>query len=198
MAFDVVLDTSVLYPASLRDALLRLAVPELYQPRWSPSILDELCDVLQRNGITEAKAQRLVNVMCEAFPEAHVDQQAVDALVWCWTPETSIGQAMAGDLDDRHVLAAAVVAGAENVVTENLPDFPKAACSPFGVEAVAADTFLCNLFHLSPSQATEIIQEQAAALQYPPMSVDEVLDNLAETAPIFSGYVRGRLAFPGG
>jgi len=38
-----VLDTCVLFPASLRDTLLRLAeTPRQYTPKWSGRILEEL------------------------------------------------------------------------------------------------------------------------------------------------------------
>lgn len=190
MAFEAVLDTSVLYPASVRDALLRLATSELYQPRWSPRIFEELFEVLQRNNLTDP--QRLVDTMCEAFPEALVNQQAVDALVDSWGPHTPVGQAMAADPADRHVLAAAVVAGAENVVTENVRHFPEAACSPFGVHAISADGFLCNLFELDPPLATRTIEHQAAQLRKPPLTVDQVLGYIAQNAPTFAENVRAQ------
>lgn len=74
MPVSVVLDTSVLYPPSLRDVLLQLAARELYQPRWSTSILTELLEVLRRHDI--ATPERLVATMSEAFPEARIDQHA--------------------------------------------------------------------------------------------------------------------------
>jgi hypothetical protein len=50
LALVALLDANVLYPAYLRDALLRLAAAEIYQVRWSRKILDEMTrNVLENN-----------------------------------------------------------------------------------------------------------------------------------------------------
>jgi len=41
MAFVVIYDARVLYPAPLRDLLLRLAAKGLVRARWTDAILDE-------------------------------------------------------------------------------------------------------------------------------------------------------------
>jgi len=41
-----VLDANVLYPARLRDLLIRLAIAGLYQARWTERILGECFDNL--------------------------------------------------------------------------------------------------------------------------------------------------------
>ena len=41
MAFTVVYDACVLYPAPLRDLLLRVAMTNVVRARWSEVILDE-------------------------------------------------------------------------------------------------------------------------------------------------------------
>ena len=41
MAFVVVYDACVLYPASVRDLLIRLARTGLFRARWTERILDE-------------------------------------------------------------------------------------------------------------------------------------------------------------
>lgn len=46
--FSVVLDACVLYPAYLRDTLLRMAAVEMYRPLWTGTILDELLANLPR------------------------------------------------------------------------------------------------------------------------------------------------------
>lgn len=39
-----VLDACVLYPASLRDILLELGVSQVFRPRWTEEIHEELFD----------------------------------------------------------------------------------------------------------------------------------------------------------
>ena len=68
MAFTVVLDACVLYPASLRDTLLRLAEVELYDVKWSQRILDEAVDNLVEDGrMNREKAEHLMACMNQAF-----------------------------------------------------------------------------------------------------------------------------------
>ena len=51
MAYAAVLDACVLYPASLRDTLLRFAAAEFYDLLWSDRILDEA----ERNLIADGR-----------------------------------------------------------------------------------------------------------------------------------------------
>ena len=48
MAFVVIYDACVLYPAPLRDFLIRVAATGLVQARWSEQILDECFDAILR------------------------------------------------------------------------------------------------------------------------------------------------------
>jgi len=98
--------------------------------------------------------------------------------------------------DDHHVLAVAVASGAQATVTFNLRDFPADALDPYGIEAYSPDQFLCSLFGHSPETMNRIIEEQAAALTAPPMSVDDVLTRLQAQVPDFVRLIRewrGRL-----
>lgn len=68
------LDANVLYPARLRDLLMRLAIAGLYQARWSERILDECFDNLNadRPDLTVEQLARTRRLMAVAVPDAAV------------------------------------------------------------------------------------------------------------------------------
>ncbi|MGH2558119.1 MAG: hypothetical protein ACRDJH_03570 [Thermomicrobiales bacterium] len=89
------------------------------------------------------------------------------------------------------MLAAAVVAGAAIIVTENLRDFPADALVPYGIEAQSPDEFLDQLLEAArPALMTQILQEQAAALRRPPLTVPNVLSQIELQAPRFVARIR--------
>jgi predicted nucleic acid-binding protein len=120
VALRVVLDACVLYPVALRDSLLRLAELGLLQIVWSMRILDEtkLAILRRRPDIASSKIDLMIDATRTAFPEAEIDG---------W-------EALAGEMlnhpDDRHVLALAVHARAQAVVTANLRHFPLKPANP--------------------------------------------------------------------
>lgn len=178
--FPVVLDANVLFPFSLRDTLLRLAERGVYQLFWSAQILEEVRRNLVSTGTChETQAARLIAVMQEAFPESLVE--GYEPLV----------QSMPNQEKDRHVAAAAVKAGAEVIVTNNLRDFRQL---PKGLEALSADDFLCDLFDLRIESTIELLKEQAASLRKPARTFNELLLGLEKTVPRFTALVRAELA----
>lgn len=112
--YSAVLDTCTLYPAYLRDTLLRCAARDLFRPLWSADILDEL-DRNLSDLIGAPLAARIRNLLGQHFP---------DSIVTGYKP---LIDAMTTDPKDRHVLAAAVRGNADAVVTFNLKDFPASA-----------------------------------------------------------------------
>jgi predicted nucleic acid-binding protein len=111
------LDANVLYPAPLRDFLLRLATARLFTPQWSHEIQDEWTrNVLaNRDDLTAEQINRTRNLMDKAFPNARV--MGYDSLI----------PTLTNDAKDRHVLAAAITGGAAQIVTFNIKDFPEAS-----------------------------------------------------------------------
>ena len=173
--FPALLDACVLYPFTLRDTLLRCAERDLYQPYWSNEILDESTRNLVADGhMDQTKAKRLMGAMNKAYPAAVVtDYAALEA-------------GMRNDPKDRHVAAAAVKAGARVIVSDNVKDFRDL---PEGFEVQTADEFLCHLFDLDRDLMVEIVREQAADLDNPPRTPEEIAAALAKAAPKFGKAV---------
>ena len=82
------------------------------------------------------------------------------------------------DPDDRHVLAAAIRAGAQSIITFNLKDFPSGTLAAYNVEAVHPDEFVYDLLDLKPNAVVSAVQDQVAALRNPPTMARQVLDAL--------------------
>lgn len=177
--FATLLDACVLYPFTLRDTLLRCAERDLYQPYWSHLILEEATRNLVQDGLMdEAKAERLAQQMCAAFPAAMVED--FEDLI----------PAMKNDEKDRHVAAAAVKAGAKVIVSSNVKDFKKL---PSGYEVQTPDEFLCHLFDLDPDALVSIIIEQAGDLRNPPRTPEEIATALSVLAPKFGKAILAAL-----
>lgn len=154
-----VLDTSVLFPLLLRDALLDLALARLYVAHWSADILDELArNLVKRGQSTEEQAAKLVAAMNAVFPGALVTgyEQRIPA--------------MTNHPNGRHVLAAAVEIGASVIVTANLRDFRPGALEPHGLVARSPDVFLGELAATQPARVATVLQKQAARYRMPAMS----------------------------
>lgn len=168
MAYGAVLDACVLIPMSLCDVLLRAAQRDLYRLHWSGMILAEVERNLGKLGVSSAKAASRVAAMHQAFGRAEV------------TGFQPLIAQMPNDPKDRHVLAAAVVAGAQSIVTFNLKHFKTDGTAQQHIQAEPPDKFLVDLYHLHSGPMLEIIDAQAAALsksgqQWQPHAV---LDNL--------------------
>ncbi len=83
------------------------------------------------------------------------------------------------DPDDRHVLAAAIRAGAQLIVTFNRKDFPGKILNRFGIEAVDPDTFVEQQMDLHEAAVLSVAKSHRAALSNPPKSPDEYLGTLS-------------------
>jgi len=73
----------------------------------------------------------------------------------------SIITAMTNDPKDRHVLAAAVVSGAQTIVTFNVKHFSKEALAAWNVEVQSPDEFLIHQYHLDPETVFAVVNAQA-------------------------------------
>lgn len=150
--FTVVYDACVLYPAPLRSFLMYLAVTDLYHARWTNDIHEEwMRNVVKDHAdIPREQVERIRDLM-----NSHVR----DCLVTGYEP--LIGGLTLPHPDDRHVLAAAILCGADTIVTFNLKDFPEDALKPYGIgtsipmNSLTASLILLRMWSTSQPRGTE-------------------------------------------
>ena len=166
---SAVYDACVLYSASLRDFLLRLAVPGLVSPFWSEEIHHEWIRSLLKNR-PDLKRENLERT------RRNMDFHFPTALIHGYEP--ILPTLMLPDPDDRHVLAVAIQAKAKYIVTFNLDDFPKASLQPYGIKAISPDEFVFQLTQKVPRRVLRAVQKHRRELTRPPKTVDEYLSTL--------------------
>lgn len=84
------------------------------------------------------------------------------------------------DNNDRHVLAAAIKANANIIVTFNIKDFPSSYLKSFGIEVQHPDKFITNLINVDKQTSIKAFNNQVRSLKNPPKSGEEVLSVLAK------------------
>lgn len=157
----------MLYPAPLRDLLLRLALTDLFRARWTDRIHKEWIRSLlsQRPDLSKERLQRTRELMDRSVPDCLVT--GFEELV------ESLGLP---DPDDRHVLAAAIRSQAGVIVTYNIKDFPEEVMDGYGIEVQHPDEFVTHLYDLAPGAVCQAVRSQRQALKNPPMSASELLN----------------------
>lgn len=166
--FSVVLDACVLYPAPLRDALMRLAVTDLFKAHWTDEIHDEWIRNLSAKGsIIRETLENVRELMDRHVPDAKVVGY-----------ESLIAGLSLPDPNDRHVLAAAIKCRADAIVTLNLKDFPEHILATYQIELIHPDDFILYQIELAPALCCKAFRDQRTALKSPPLTTDEFLANL--------------------
>jgi len=182
----VLLDACVLYPAALRDLLMRLAVHDLIQAKWSEKIHDEWMTAVlrERPDLTRVQLERTRQLM---------DLHAGDCLVS--GHEWRIENLSLPDENDRHVLAAAIEAEADAIVTWNLGDFPQETLAAEGIDRWTPDELLLQLLFWNEDAVVKLMREHRASLKNPPKSAQDYLDTLEQQRLVRSVQIlKGRLA----
>jgi len=138
----VLIDACVLYPTVMREVVLGVAGAGLFEPRWSPRILEEWARAARKIGPEgETIARGEIAAIEARFPRASVKiPQGVEARLWLPDP------------NDIHVLAAAVGCSADAIMTMNAKDFPKNELADQGLDRVDPDGFMVALAAEAPDQ----------------------------------------------
>lgn len=169
--FVAVYDACVLYPAPLRDLLMRLALSGLFRARWTARIHDEWINALLDKRPDLAREQL-------EWTRDQMDTAVPDCLV------TGYEHLEAGlnlpDSGDRHVVAAAILCQAGTIVTYNLKHFPAATLAPYGICAQHPDQYIEHAFDLNAAAVCKAVHDQRASLKNPPRTVEELFDTYLE------------------
>ena len=172
MGWTALLDACVLYPLATRDLLLRGAERYLYEIRWSEKIIQEVKrNLVDDQRCTGKQARYLTDQMAAAFPEAVV------------TGYEKLIEGMTNDAADRHVLAAAIAAGANVIVTDNVSTSRPRPASRTGIEVQTADEFLSYSFDLAPEVMGDIFLQQVRDLGRPVLDAASAVTSLQRRLP---------------
>lgn len=157
-------DANVLYPALLRDLLLRLAIAGLCELRWSEQVQDEwirnLVEVYPDRSVALARTRALME---KALPAART--VGYESLI----PSLNLP-----DPDDRHVLAAAIHSGVQALLTFNLKDFPAERIPAGTVVVFHPDIWLASVMAQDEQLTFTVLNSMTAALRKPPLNVAQL------------------------
>ncbi len=165
-------DANVLYPAQLRDLLMRLAVGGLVRAHWSGQIHEEwmLNVVGNYSDISREDVEYTRSQMDRALPDAQVTGH-----------KHLIEDLSLPDPDDNHVLAAAIHAETDYIITFNLEDFPDAKLRTHGVKAIHPDVLMSTLMSSSMEKLLKVVKRHRTSLRKPPLDREEYLEVLKAT-----------------
>lgn len=168
-----VLDACVLFPTVLREILLGVAVRGLYQPVWSERILGEWVRATAKLGeVAAVEAEAQATLVRLAFPQAMTRAQPnIEARL------------LLPDPADVHVLAVAIAAQADAIITFNAQDFPRPVLADEGLIRLDPDQLLCQLHAQHPGEVAQVVADVHATAER----------MLGEVIPLKSLMKRARL-----
>jgi predicted nucleic acid-binding protein len=149
---------------------MHLAVQEAFRARWTEQIHEEWIRNVLKNR-PDLSRERLERT--KALMNAHAENSLVAGF------EFLIETLQLPDLDDRHVLAAAIHAKADVIVTCNLKHFPRASLGRFGIRPLHPDEFVLELLRSATDEVLDAVCEQRDTLQNPAMTISELLNSLS-------------------
>jgi PIN domain len=165
----VILDACILYPFHLRNIIIQIAVDRLIDARWSHEIHDEWIRNLVADvpGIPIERLQITCKLMNDALPHATVTGY-----------RAHLEAVTLPDPDDRHVVAAAITAGASIILTWNLRDFPTKELKKHGLLRRTPDVFLTDLYDKAPDLTLASLANARRNLRKTRISAPDFIDVL--------------------
>lgn len=121
--------------------------------------------VFTQKGVNAHDIEKRISKIKEAFPYAMVENF-----------ESFIEVIDLPDAGDRHILAAAIKAKADVIVTLNTKDFPLKNLEIFDLEAKTPDDFLTDLIDLNHQLALNAFREMVLTKSNPKYDAYEILN----------------------
>ena len=180
--YAAIIDACVLGGGLKRNIILSLAEAGLFRPYWSARILDETEKAILAISKGTADPGRQRRAIEQAFPEAMVFPNSGPDLI-----------GLLPDPGDEHVLAAAIAARCDTLVTDNLKDFPQGILDRWGIEVMSPDDFITNAMDLDHAVAIGALRDMRARLKDPKYTVSALVlklegQGLLQTADFLREY----------
>lgn len=184
----IFLDANVLIPEYLRTVFLDMVEAGLFQPYWSPGVLEET----RRNlidpdvyGLEVAKVDRLLKCLDKGFPNALV--QGSERYEAAFKGKT--------ESKDQHVAAGALKVSRSVheglpvlLVTHNAVDLPQWAFEGSPVLCVRPDTLLTEVAKTWPTETDGALRAMLRRLKNPKVTETDLLDYMVGSGcPVFAG-----------
>ena len=180
--YAAIIDACVLGGGLKRNIILSLAEAGLFRPYWSARILDATEKAILAISKGSADPSRQRRAIERAFPEAMVLPNPGSDLL-----------GLLPDPDDEHVLAAAIAARCDTLVTDNLKDFPQEILDRWGIEVMSPDDFISNAMDLDHAVAIGALRDMRVRLRDPKFTVSALVlklegQGLLQTADFLREY----------
>lgn len=166
--YTALLDANVLYSVAISDALMEVAATGVYAAKWSQAIDREWVRNLAKNRERpEVDFHTRRDAMHDACPDWEVPEEGWKLIEPCLSLH---------DVNDRHVLAAAVAGHADSIVTINIKHFPASVLDPLGITALHPDEFLLQQLELEPLVVLPAFKVMRARLKNPAFTPTAFVD----------------------
>ena len=170
------LDANVMRGQLTNDILLSLADRDVFEPRWTQGVLDEM----RRNrppGVSEERIDSRIGQMNRHFPDAMV------------TGHEPIIERMHADEKDKHVLAGAVRCRADVLVTENVKDFDPPSTGEDAMRVEKLSQFLSRKLEQNPERVVPALRAMVDRNRLDPCTMPALIDNMANM-PELRGFAQ--------
>lgn len=153
----------------MRDLLIELSSTDLFRAKWSERIHDEWINNLLENrpDLNRDKLNITKSLMNAAVMDCLVtDFEAIEASL------------SLPDINDNHVLAAAIVGKADAIITRDIKDFPVEYVKSYDIEIIDPDDFLKYQFEFDPAIVLNAVRKIRSRLKNPPVNAKDHLTKL--------------------